>query len=531
MPDEVKIQVSAPGAKRAASDLKGVAQAEGRVAASGRKAGRDVKKGADDSRQALDQLGSAVGVNTSLFRSWQMGAVGAVMAVVSVVRNALATVKELNRELRQYYRQFVDLSMQPQTQQLAQIRGAGEAETVRWMLEQARRHTIRPEDARDAAFAIESGLDPAAVGGRAGLEAIETAAFQTMRVTGASGRALSGLTIAATEAGIASTPAQFRAFFARASTYAKQSSVSLEQLADVAGTLLPAAVSAGMTEAQFMSMAAAMSFRIKEPGRLRTALEQMIRAAGTSSDRMTAEAEKMGRDAAEMSAVERMVLQSDIIAAAKAAGGLPGGAKAAEELGIPPELAQTYAAAFDKAVQARMAGLAATGSAATWEGAIAGRYAEVTGTPEAEAYRARIAGQATRQAESRRRAALHTMQERAEATYTRMRARGEDIPGIWEDVYSKETVVRHLVAEEIRRQMRAIAADPDVPESIREAAEDWDRSDPFSKLYGYTYYGTHSGDVAARARWGQTVINNHGVQYNNYNKKDPAGRRRRTGME
>ena len=537
MSEDVKINVSAPGAKQAAGDLQNVARAEGQVGRSGRKAGKDVKQGAGEGRAALDQLGGAVGVNTSMFLSLKTAAAGAAAALVAVFLKALQAARDMRREWRQTYREFAKQAAEPGTRQLAQIRDADEAATAKWVWQQARAHGLRPEDVRSGAFEIESGFAGPeamrAIGGKAGVAEIEQDAFRLMRTSGASGRAVSGLAIAGYEAGVARTPEGMRQFFARAQTYAASSRVSLEQLADVAGQLLPAAVKAGISEAQFMSMAAAMSFRLKDPGRLRTAIEQMIRAAGTGSGRLDAEAAAIGRVAAEMSAVERMALQADVIAAAKAAGGLEGGAAAATELGIPPELAQTYASAYDAQVRARMGGLQAAGGRATWQRAVADRYARVAGTKVAAVQRTAMDVKLAEQEAGESQAMLTIIENEARAAVNRMMAGDEDIPGVLEDAPGgKERAVRRLTALALEERVRAIMGAPSLPAGVREEA--WRHRLEISAHGGeYQRWGFGEGDIMRAGQFVQRVEHqyNGGNQYINADKRDPAGRPRKTGME
>ncbi len=394
MADELKIRVGVDGAQRAQSDLKGVSRAEQDVGATAKKAGKDaagakreaaaagkqVKRSAEDGREAIDKLGGSIGLNVRALTNWRLGIAAALMAIIELFRRSMKEMTDFRKSLRDTYREFVDLSQQPGTVQLAQLRGASEADTALWAVRQAKEYGIAPEAAREAAFAIESGIAPEAVGGRAALGQIERAAFTTMRAYGASGGTLASLAIAGLEARQARTPQEFRAFFAKVGAYAGKSKVSMEELAQISSELLPAAISAGIDPDYFLAMAAAMSFRMPA-ARVRTSIERLIRAAGTPSEPLEQYATAMGKQASEMSAQDIWAFQSQFISQASQRG--PQAAmQAAEALGLTAEIQQVFTSAFDPRVLQRMKGIMGAGRAAKWSG-VQGRFAGVTGTPEA----------------------------------------------------------------------------------------------------------------------------------------------------
>ncbi len=579
MPDDVKIPVGAPGARKAARDLRGVAAAQRQVGQAGGAAGKKLaggyeraqgrlnrlnkrvkelrwnmqragggtdaqrlklrrmsdtaarlgkrlKRVGEDGSGALNKLGQAAGVNTSLFANWQLAAVAAGAAVVAMVMRAREAMKELRREMRQWYREFVDLSRQPMTGALARIRGATEADTVGWMHRTGRKYSIAPEEARDMAFEMESGLDPAQVGGKAAFEDIQDAGYKFMRAEKASGGTASGLAIAAFEAGIATRPADFKRFYAKVSAYAGKSKVSPEQIGQIAAELLPAAVAAGISEDQFLAMASAMSFRIKRPDLLRTTLERMIRAAGTNSEGLSRAAEATGRKLGQMSAVEIMELQSDIISGAMRDRGVQGAMAAAEQLKLPAELAQIYPKAFDPAVRRRMRGLLAIGSAATWEGTVGSRYREVRGSTESQEYSSRLGKQQAKQRAGQENALFAVLENRAEAKVTEMMGAGENIPGVWEaGPRGKEKAIRKYILDYLYEAVARID-----PESLPDdqARREWrDASGDITTagILGYRSSGAGEERVQSAARFAQRYgdVYQGGTHYHINDGRDPAG--------
>jgi len=383
MPDELKIPIRTPGADQAKRDLKEIAAGEKAVGQAAGEAGKKTSAAAGETQQALDKTHRKAAQGKTSFSEWGKAGIAATVAITAAVMKLLGRIQAVNDRLRATYSEFVGLTQQSETIALAQIRGKSERATVNWMLGTGQRYGLKPEEVRGAAFGIESGLKPEQVGGEGALGEIETAAFKTMRAGGASGKTAAGLAIAAYESGMAKTPAGFRSFYAKATTYAGESRMNLQDLGSILSRLLPMAVKAGIDPDYFMSMASAMSYRIEDPSRLATALEQIIRAAGKKSKALEAFAKRGGRTTADLSARDVMEFQSGFISKALQTGGPQGAEAAAETLGLSSELAGVYGAAFDATVQARMGMLQGKGQAAQWGPVVGRRYAQVSATPEA----------------------------------------------------------------------------------------------------------------------------------------------------
>jgi len=368
MTDDVKIPISTPGAKQSQTELDG-------VASSLRKVGEEGKKGAAEAGKATDSLSKSTQNLTS-----QVGALlGGYAGFQGVVKMMRALADEMERITRDY-QVFVNLTQRSDVRSLAQIRGKGEAETAAWTTEQAARYGVSGAEITNAAFEIESGFRPEQVGGAANLARMEEAAFKTMRISGVGGKTVAGLQIAAYESGLAKSPEQFESFLAKSVSYAGGSRINLQDFGTIMARLLPMAVSAGIDPDEFQSMAAAMSFRISNPGRLATSLEQLIRAAGAKS----APLEKLAAGG-QLSASQIMAFQSEYLSGAMRRGGPQAATAAASELNISPELAQVYGVAFDPTVRARMGELRGQASGATFAGTVGGRFAAETQTPEGRA--------------------------------------------------------------------------------------------------------------------------------------------------
>jgi len=542
---DINIKIKAPGAKQAAADIKGTAGAERQLGADAKKAGKGIGK----ANEAVDGLTRGLGVNKSVFTNWKVGLAAGIAAVAAGLKESYDYVRRIHKEMRDAYREFVDLSRQAGTSQLAQIRGESEAATVKWMYKTGRKYSIAPEEARTAAFEMESGLGPDQVGGRKAFGQIQDTMFTSMRAFGTSGRTGAGLAIAAYESGQAKTPEEFKRFYAKAGLAAGKSRLSLESLGGILSTLLPLAVKAGIPADYFMAQAAAMSFRIGEPSRLRTALERMIRAAGTKGDALEQYAEKAGRKVADLSAVEVMEFQSRQIAGAMTRGGPQAGMAMAESLGLSPELAQVYGAAFDPEVQARMKGLRGQIGGAAW-GGVSDRYAGVRQTPEAAAYSARLAKQQARQEASRKQALMAIVEDLSVGEVARMRGLDQDIPGVLEDMPAipfgpsggQEQAKRMYMLKELERVLRAIEINQSLSAETRaEAARR--REEIFENRgivsgdipAGYQMYGNAESTVRGAFGFAQ----GQGVTVNSYNggvqfigqHADPAGQQQPTGME
>ena len=283
-----------------------------------------------------------------------------------------------------------------------------------------------------------------------------------------------------------------------------------------------------MTVEEFLSLAAALSFRIKEPGAIRTAIRQMVAAASRGSARLNAEAAAIGRRAGDMSVIERMALQSSVIAGAKAEGGIEAGAATAAALSVSPEQAAVYASAFDASIREKMQALAGVSRAATFQRDVMGRYTTVMGTPLAAAQKTAMDVTVAKQ-EAAETVRMHTIFENeAKARRHRMMAAGEDIPGVLESVLPEDAAVRRMVGIRVADILEGMAADEDLPEEARAAVR--------SHLARGGAFGRGAGlrtgiSVSESAGFLQLIVNNHGVQYQNYDKRDPAGRPRKTGME
>jgi len=551
MPDEVKIPVRTPGAAQAKRELSGVAAAEQKVGQAGRRAGQEAKKGSDqatkgtrESKEAVDELGRSVGLNVRAFASWKLAGVAAVAAIAAGAKKLFDNMKAIHAEIRATYEEFVDLEQQAETIQLAQIREEPEAVTTKRLIEQSKKFDLRPEVIREASFELESGIAPKAVGGRGALKEIEEAAFMTARAGGATGGAVAGLAIAGFEAGLARTPEEFRQLFAKATAYAGKSRVSLQDLSVILTRLLPLAVDYGIDPDYFMAMAAAMSFRIRDPSRLATNLERLIRAAGVKGPAVEEYAARMGQDLSRMGAVDIWKLHSGLITAAARRGGPQAATAMAEELGLSGEMAMTYGAAFNPDVQKRLGGMMAIGARAGWQPTIAARFEQLTKTPGARFRGARtdLRLQKYRRAESL--AGLLTGEKEAEATVAAWTAEGRPEATRAEAVGLSGVQSRRFQIDKLMYELENIAHIGGYPPEIKAraaAALDALKGNLGGPLHKMTGIGMRSemqagAAVAQEAHEWQaerisgagraTVIINHNEGQTHYNKpyKDPAGR-------
>lgn len=529
MPDDVKIRVTAPGAQKADRDIRKVAKAEEDLGRKGKKAGKDVKKGTAEAGEGFDELGRSMGVNVGAFKSWKLAAVGAFVAVLATAKSVINRIQEVNRELAGFYQRYVDITQQPGTIQLAQIRGETEKKTALWMLAKQRQFGIPATSAREAAFTIESGLEAQAVGGVAARSEITDIALKTARATGATGRTVGDLAIAAFEAGQAKRPAEFRQFFAKAASYAAGSKVSLEELGGIAARLLPMAVSVGIDPDYFMAQAAAMSFRIPSPSRLATALEQLIRAAGTKGPALEAEAARTGRKVAEMSGREVMEMQSRLLAAA-AKRGPQAIAAMAEQLGLAAEIGTVYVRAFDPKVQARMAGMRARAGAATYQEVIAGRFAGIMARPEARYQRARYGKQEQEMLRAVSGEAFEAEWMAHEEMIAAQMAAGEGGYEAWEAIGGLEGRKRALFARYTLALLRQIAATEEYAPEMRGAAGR--QAEAIGEAgfgVGWQMFGLGRGRYVEAHRLIQESgirFFEGGTHYHTGDKQNPAGRPR-----
>lgn len=520
MADDLKIPVSVPGADDAERKLRGVAEAEKQVGQGAEQAGRqaaDAGRAAEQGAASFAVLNQAMGVLIS--------------TVQRAFRMVLDNLRELESARAAAFRQYVGQVAAPSTVALAQLRGAGEAETAMWVAEQAQQFGLTGEGVRGAAFAIESGIRPEEVGGAEGFARIQRAAFQTMRVTGAGGETAARMALAAREAGLGGTPEEIERFYGQATAFAGGSMISLAEFGPILGRLLPMAVSAGMDPQTFMSLAGAMSYRISDPSRLATSLEQLIRAAGRPSEPLAAFAAAGGRRPDQLSAMEILAFQSGQVGQAMAAGGPQAATAAAATLGLSAEQATLFGVAFDPAVQARMAGLRETAGGAGWE-VIGGRFGQVMATPEAQA----MAGAAGEQLQALRGAAKEAPYRVAEARagqfaeYLRQHPRPGFGGRVWDWGYTRGQQQRDILVNQTIDALReAIAAGGPRAERARELLADLEAFDMF-----HVMIGAGAGDelraawefLGAGGRRGAAVNVNVGTtQYITQDRRDPAGRR------
>jgi len=522
MSDDVKIPVSTPGAKEAGAELKNLAGGLREVGQASKVASQDASHATKSIGDDAHKAAAKVKEGAKSWDEWRTGGLAAAAAIGAAIRRVIANMAEASERIRQDYQSFVGLTQQNDTRALAQIRGASEAKTASWMMKQSAAYGIAPEEARTAAFQIESGFQPEQVGGKAALASMEQMAFQTMRATGAGGQTVAGLQIAAYESGLAKTPAQFGAFLAKSTAYAGASRMTLQDFGGIMSRLLPMAVNVGIDPDEFQSMAAAMSFRISDPGRLATSLEQLIRAAGAGP--------------AGMAASEVMAFQSQKISAAMQAGGPQGAKAAAEALGIAPELAQVYGVAFDPTVRARMGTLRAGAAGATFKDVIAGRFYQSLDTPEGRTSRAAFEKKFQ---ESRRAVGEEDYQSAlAEAAAGQRESEanreGGMMAGAREAVFTPDQLARRALHQSQEAQLEmliGVSADPAV-RSRAQALLSGISARPL--MQGITGVGQRDAEIDAAAflaeqrggGGGPTFNFSGGTHYHTGSKSDPAGKPR-----
>jgi hypothetical protein len=521
MADDVKIPVSTPGAKESAAQLKTVAAGLHEVGESAKAAGQGTTQATKQISADVKKTAGDVKDSASSWDVWKVSGLAAAAAVGAAMRRVIANMQEASDRIRQDYQSFVGLTQQNDTRALAQIRGQGETNTASWLMKQSAAYGIAPEEVRTAAFQIESGFTPGQVGGPAALEQMEQMAFKTMRGTGAGGQTVAGLQIAAYEAGLAKTPQQFGAFLAKSTAYAGSSRMTLQDFGGIMARLLPMAVNVGMDPDEFQAMASAMSFRISDPGRLATSLEQLIRAAGAGP--------------AGMSASEVMAFQSQYISTATQTGGPQGAKVAAEALGIAPELAQVYGVAFDPTVRARMGTLRAKAAGATFLDVIEGRFNQSIGSPEGRTSRAAYG---KKYEEQRRAVGAEEYYANFEESIARLRRRqaegeGEVLERFLEAASKDEQLGRFVAQEDIEFQLHQLKKSGRTAAIRAQAAKlESELASPFAGATQF-FLGVGQEDTlieASRLLAGQRgggAVYNGGTHYHNQDRNDPAGKPRR----
>ena len=531
MPDDVKIPISTPGAKAAGKDLKSVATNLRQVGRSATGAGQATSHATGRMGDDAQRAGQKVKQSAASWDTWKVAGLAAATAIGAAMRRVIANMQEHADLIRRDYQSFVDLTQQTDTRALAQIRGQSEAKTAAWLTKQSATYGIAPKDVRSAAFEIESGFKPEQVGGAAALTAMEQMAFKTMRSTGAGGKTVAGLEIAGYEAGLARTPAQFGAFLAKSTAYAGSSRMTLQDFGGIMSRLLPMAVNVGLDPDEFQSMAAAMSFRISDPGRLATSLEQLIRAAGVKSKPLTQFAAGQGREAGSMTASEVMGFQSQYISSAMKAGGPQGSAAAAEELGIPAELAQVYGVAFDPAVRERMVGLREGASGATFAAVIGERYQASIETPEGRTSRAGF--QKTYQEQRRAIGEQDYQAALADAKTAEVAAEASGQGGIMDAariaVWGEDARARGTMQGSFEMQLQMLArtsAQPGVSERATELLSAIRQRPTIEATTGVGQHGAMIEAATFLADQRQGVSYQGGTHYHSDGRNDPAGKPR-----
>jgi len=531
MTDELRIPISTPGAAAAKKNLAAIAAGERDVGRAAETSGRKAAGAGQAAAGGMDAAEKKTRKAKRAMDDWGNAGKVAAGAVIAAFTKVVARMQEVNARLRDTYREFVGLTQQAETIALAQVRGASERKTALWLETQGQRFGLAPENVRGAAFGIESGLKPGQVGGQAALGQIETAAFQTMRAFGAGGKTMSSLTIAGYEAGLAKTPEQFRQFYAKAGAYAGGSAMTMQDLGGIMGRLLPLAVKAGIDPDYFMAQAAAMSYRIAEPGALGTALMQLIRAAGKKSKPLQQFAAGQGRAMGDLSAREIMEFQSEFVSRGLAKGGPVGGEEAATQLELPPELGQVYGAAFDPAVQARMGGLMQAGRGARWGPVVGQRFRGMMGTAEARYTSEDARGRVEKLRRSAEESDYHAATKYAGAEVARMLRKGDTgwANRVREYAMGEEGMGRAYLHELVTGRLTTMIHGGGA--RGRQAAGMLDAIDDYP--LAYAQFGVAERDDMIKAvqfleKSGMGFPNTFqgGTHYHNNDKREPAGRRR-----
>ncbi len=330
----------------------------------GGSAASKTKKGFNNTSGAVNELASRLGISTRMFSSWQATGVGAAAAVGTAVYKLIKRIQEVNKEVDEMSRNAAEQTGGEGVRALADIRGTSQEAALMSTYQEAAKYDVSRETAEKAAFTIESGLKPSDVGGKENLEKIRGMALETASLTGAAGDTVGGLVMTAREAQGAQAPEDFANFMAKTREYAKQSMVTLEDFGGILNETLPEAVKRGIDPDEFMGQAAAMSFRIKDSRKVKTALRQMMRATQKGGKEMRNVARSSGQDVSQMNATQIMALQADMLNAAAEAGPQAIG-EMIDKLKLPEEIASTYLSTMDQASKVRRAELMKAGRRAS----------------------------------------------------------------------------------------------------------------------------------------------------------------------
>ena len=282
----------------------------------------------------------------------------------------------------------------PGIRSLADIRGATPESVQADILRRASQFDLTPEAVQQALFLSESGIQPGQVGGAENFRAIQNAALQTASVTGASGETAGGMLITAREAMGAQTPEQFKQFLAKGVVVARQSRITFEEFGSIMNEVLPEAVKRGIDPDQFMALAASMSFRIKEPRMVRTALRQMMRATQDAGPKLESVARSLGKSLQGASPIQIMEIQAAALEQAAAQGPQAMG-RMVKQLGLPEEISGVMLSTMDAASGERRAALGAAAAGAQFNKEIEAKFGLRMDSPAADLRRAAMAGRAS----------------------------------------------------------------------------------------------------------------------------------------
>jgi len=528
----IKIPVTAPGAKQARRDIKGVADASKQL-------GGDAKAGGVDAAEGMDDFTGAMGVNLSTFTNWKIGLGAGIAAIIAGLKASYEHVSQIHEKMREAYREFSSMAQRPSTIALAQVRGESEAATVKWKKRTAAKYTIDAEEAGAADFGLKSGLSTEF--DRSGLDEIGEGAFKTMRVFGARGKTVSETAAASVKAGVATTPAEVKDFLAKVGTFAKESAVDYQGLAQVVKRLLPLVKSSGIPVDRFLAMAAAMSFQISDPGELATTLERIIRSAGKSGPALKRYAAEAGKKLDDLTAAEIIDFQASVIDAAE---GPQAKARAAKSLGIEDEIATLYGKAYGPETRAGVRKFLAGAGTASFAD-VEGQYAKVRSSDTAKVYAAKQKKELTEFEASQSAALMTEVEDLAEAEVTRAMGEGEDIGGweVLEDLAGGDKrAKRYYMIKALKAMLKRLSEDPSLDAAASAEAGDLYRQFTTTTMsrgdIGASFQTSGGNEPAVREAFrfvqgqggGNITINNGGVHFNGQ-YADPAGVRRDTGME
>jgi|GEM_PF-5606148 len=346
------------------SSLQKIAGGFRNVEAAGGRAANKTRKGFKKTSGATNELASRLGISTRAFTSWGAAGVAATGAIGAAVLKLMKRMKEVNDEVDQMSRTAAEQVGGSGTRALADIRGTSQEAALMSTYRSAVKYDVSRETAEQAAFTIESGLKAKDVGGQDNLNRIKGMALKTSSLTGAGGDTTGRLVLTAREALGATDPKEFANFMAKARTYAQQSMVTLEEYGGILNEILPEAIKRGIDVDQAMGQIAAMSFRVKDPRKVKTAYRQMMRGTQKNSTTMRKVAKAAGMDVSSMGSTQLMELQGKMLADAASEGPQALG-KLIKQLKLPEEIATTYLATTDPASAARLAELKKAGQAAT----------------------------------------------------------------------------------------------------------------------------------------------------------------------